>query len=105
MTKSTDQASQNDEIVSVATQTKKLQKTVPITPSSEYIPDSVWVNIRYGLGMMAFIVIPPLIPGASVRLLIMGYMSVIVGIYLAVGIMAAVRARHPTRNHKRGGRR
>ena len=105
MTKSTNRASQNDEIVSVATLTKKLQETVPITPFSEYIPDSVWVNIRYGLGMMAFIVIPSLILGASVNLLIMGYMSVIVGIYIAAGIMSVIQARHPTRNHTRGARR
>lgn len=94
MTKSTNTASQNDEIVSGATQTKKLQETVPITASYEYIPDSVCVNIRYGLGMVAFIVIPPLIPGASTKLLIMGYMLVITGIYIAAGIMSVIRARH-----------
>ena len=104
MTKSTNRAPQNDEIVSVTTLTKKLQETVPITPSSEYIPDSVWVNIRYGLGMMAFIAIPPLIPGATVKLLIMGYVSVINGIYIAAAIMSAIQARHPTRNHTRGAR-
>ena len=105
MTKSTNQASQNDEIVSLTTLTKKLQEISPITPTSECVPDSALVNIRYGLGMTAFIVIPPLIPGATINLLIMGYMSVINGIYIATGIMSVIQARHPTRNHARGARR
>ena len=63
--------------------------------------DSFMSNIKYGLGMLAFIAIPPLIPGVTTRIIIMGYMCVIVGIYLAAAIVAAIRARHPARRGKR----
>jgi hypothetical protein len=63
--------------------------------------DSFMPNIKYGVGMLAFIAIPPLIPGVTIRIIIMGYMCVIVGIYLAAAIMAAIRVRHPARRRKR----
>ena len=107
MTKSTNQQLYNDEVASVATQAQTIipQQAVPIAPRHEYTPDSVWVNIRYGLGMFAFIAIPPLLPGATVNSVIMGYMSVIFGIYFIIGIMTAVRIKYPTRNHTRGRQR
>ena len=64
-------------------------------------PDSLWSNLIYGLGMLAVIVIPPLIPGASVRLLIMGYMILIVSIYTLAVIVAAMRILRPTQASKR----
>lgn len=54
------------------------------------VPDSLWSNILYGLGMTAVIVIPPLIPSASVRLLIMGYMFLILSIYVAAALASAM---------------
>jgi hypothetical protein len=63
--------------------------------------DSFMSNIKYGVGMLAFIAIPPLIPGVTTRIIIMGYMCMIVGIYLAAAIVAAIRERHPVRRVKR----
>ena len=58
-------------------------------------------NIKYGVGMLAFMAIPPLIPGITTRIIIISFMCVIVGIYTAAGIMAAIRVRHPARQRKR----
>jgi len=63
--------------------------------------DSFMSNIKYGVGMLAFIAIPPLIPGVTTRIIIMGYMCLIVGIYLAAAIVAAIRERQPVRRVKR----
>jgi hypothetical protein len=63
--------------------------------------DSFMPNIKYGVGMLAFIAIPPLIPGVTMRIIIMGYMCVIVGFYLAAAIVAAIRVRHPAHRRKR----
>ncbi len=57
-------------------------------------------NIKYGLGMLAFMAIPPLIPGVTTRIIIIGFMGVIISIYTAAGVMAAIRVRHPTRRRK-----
>ena len=62
--------------------------------------DSPMSNIKYGVGMLAFIAIPPLIPGVTTRIIIIGYMFVIVSIYMAAAIMAAIRVRHPARRRK-----
>jgi hypothetical protein len=63
--------------------------------------DSPMSNIKYGVGMLAFIAIPPLIPGVTIRLIIIGYMCLIISIYMAAAIMAAIRIRHPTLWRKR----
>jgi len=62
--------------------------------------DSPMSNIKYGVGMLAFIAIPHLIPGVTTRIIIIGYMCVIVSIYMAAAIIAAIRVRHPTRRRK-----
>ena len=72
-------------------------------PVSNYTPDSLWSNLRYGLGMLAVILIPPLIPGASVPLLIMGYMGVIVTIYVLLAIARAIIIYRPTKWPKKKG--
>lgn len=74
-------------------------------PVSHYTPDSLWSNLKYGLGMLAVIAIPPLIPGASVRFLIMGYMFVIVSIYTVAAIVVAMRVLRPTKVARRGKNR
>lgn len=113
MKKSTNQIQQKEKIVSSASQPPsetRQQTTLASQPNSNsygkkpvsnYTPDSLWSNLRYGLGMLAVIVIPPLIPGASVRLLIMGYMVVIVSIYTVAAIVTAKRVLRPTKVSKR----
>ena len=63
--------------------------------------DSPMSNIKYGVGMLAFIAIPPLIPGVTIRILIIGYMCSIVSIYTVAAIVTAIRIRHPSRRRKR----
>ena len=80
----------------------------PISNSSQkeaisyYKKDSLWSNFRYGLSMLAILVIPPLIPDATVRSVIMGYMFVIVGIYTIIAMAAAIKTLRPTKTPKRG---
>lgn len=114
MYKSTSQIQQKENIVSGAAQqpSETRQQTTLASqansnsygkkPASHYTPDSLWSNLRYGLGMLAVIVIPPLIPGASVSLLIMGYMVMIVSIYTVAAIVTAMRVLRPTKTSKRG---
>ena len=63
--------------------------------------DSPMSNIKYGVGMLAFIAIPPLIPGVTIRTIIIGYMCLIVSIYTVAAIVTAIRIRHPTRRRTR----
>lgn len=117
MNKSTSQIQQKEENISGVAQSPsetRQQETLACQPYnnsyekqnvSNYTPDSLWTNFRYGLGMLLVIVIPPLIPGASVRLLIMGYMGVIVGIYTVAAIVTAMRVLRPTKAAKRGRNR
>ena len=93
------------------TQQKKISThdtTQPKSDSSrkdsiiDNMPGSLWSNLQYGLGMAAIIVIPPLIPGSSVRLLIMGYMFLIVSIYVVAAIASAMKTFGYTKTVKRG---
>jgi len=114
MYKTTSQIQQKETMISDTVQSipEAQQQTTPATqPNSDssgketisnYASGSLWSNLGYGLGMMAVIVFPPLIPGASVRLLIMGYMFVIVSIYTVAAIVAAMRALRPANASKRG---
>ena len=117
MNKATSQTQQKETVILDTTQSipeTRQQTTLATQPNtdssrkesiSNYTPDSLWSNLRYGLGMIAVIVIPPLIPGVSVRLLIMGYMFVIVSIYLVAAIVTAMRVLRPTKIAKRGKNR
>ena len=49
--------------------TKTQAETIDTLPKK----DSLWINVWYGLGMLAFIVVPTLIPGLTVRTIIIGY--------------------------------
>ena len=62
--------------------------------------NSFWPNIFYGMGMLAFIIIPPLLTGASIRVLITGYMASIVGIYGVATIVSAVKVWRPRTNSR-----
>ena len=50
--------------------------------------DSIWSNLRYGIAMLAIIVLPPLIPGVSLPMVIVGYMSVVIIAYSLTCIWA-----------------
>jgi len=65
-----------------------------------YIPGSPWSHLKFGLGTLAVIVIPPLIPGVTGSGLVMGYMSALVGVFTVVCLWGMVRSLSPP-----GGRR
>ena len=65
-----------------------------------YTPGSLWSNLKFGLGTLAVITIPPLIPGVTGRGLIMGYMGGLVAIFTVVCVWGMVRSMYP-----QGGRR
>ena len=78
------------------------QTTIPLTLSEykpvknklkvhEYKPDSIWSNIKYGTGMLAFMTIPPFIPGVTVRGLVFFYVGSALSIYILVYIMGIAR--------------
>ena len=52
---------------------------------------SIWSNIKYGLGMLAFIVIPPLLPGVTTRHLVIMYSGIALAVYLLAFVLALVR--------------
>lgn len=65
-----------------------------------YTPGSLWSHLKYGLGTLAVIVIPLLIPGATGPGLIMGYMGALVAVLAIVCVWGMVRSLQPP-----GGRR
>ena len=65
-----------------------------------HTPDSVWTNIKYLLGMLAALVIPPLIPGVTSRELIMGYVGIVLGIYFAAFIYKLLMTYRPVKTRK-----
>jgi hypothetical protein len=65
-----------------------------------YPSGTLWSNLKYGLGTMSVLVIPPFIPGVSSRGLIMGYMGAVVAIFAIVciwGMIRSLRSPEPTR--------
>jgi hypothetical protein len=68
--------------------------------SSAHTPLLDWSNLKYGLFMILVIVIPPLIPGASVRSIIMGYMFTIVGFYAYLAIAVGMRRNKALKSYK-----
>jgi hypothetical protein len=60
----------------------------------EYKRGSWWSHLLYGLGTLAFLVVPSLLPGTTVAGLIKGYMGFLVvsyGIVCVWGILCALR--------------
>ena len=60
----------------------------------EYQPGSWWSRLLYGLGTLAFLVVPPLLPWTTVVGLIKGYMVFLVvsyGIVCVWGILRSLR--------------
>ena len=60
-----------------------------------YTPGSLWSHLKYGLGTLAVIVIPPLIPGVTGNGLIMGYMGALVAVLALVCVWGMVRSLRP----------
>ena len=60
-----------------------------------YTPGSLWSHLKYGLGTLVVIVIPPLIPGATGTGLIMGYMGALVAVLGMVCVLGMVRSLQP----------
>ena len=60
-----------------------------------YTPDSPWSNLKYGLGTLAVVVIPTLIPGVTGRGLIMGYMGALATVFTIICVWGMVRSLHP----------
>jgi len=60
-----------------------------------YTPDSLWSNLKYGLGALAVIVIPTLIPGVTGRGLIMGYMGALAAVFTIICVWGMVRSLRP----------
>lgn len=60
-----------------------------------YTPGSPWSHLKYGLGTLAAIVVPTLIPGATKNGLIMGYVGVLVGVVGIVCVWGMVRSLKP----------
>ena len=59
-----------------------------------YTPGSLWSHLKYGLGTLAVIMIPPLVPGVTGNGLVMGYMGALVavlGIVCAWGMVRSLR--------------
>lgn len=93
------QTQHNDEIILDAAQSNINDPEKEAV--SYHASDTPWLNIQYGLVMIAIMAIPPLIPGVTIQLLIMGYMFVIVLIYTMAAILTAMRVLRPTKISKR----
>jgi hypothetical protein len=65
-----------------------------------YAPASLWSNLAYGLGTLAFLVIPPLIPGVTTSGLIMGYVGALVIVYTVICVWGMVRSLYPPRGRR-----
>jgi len=57
----------------------------------EYTPGKLWSHLLYGLGTLAILVIPPMVPGVTGRGLIMGYMGMLVVLYGIICVWGIVR--------------
>ncbi len=57
-----------------------------------YTPASFVSHVKFGLGTLAVLVVPPLIPGVTGRGLIMGYIGALVAVYSVVCIWGVVRS-------------
>jgi hypothetical protein len=62
-----------------------------------YAPASLWSNLMYGLGTLAVLVIPPLIPGVTTPGLIMGYIAALVIVFTVVCVWGMVRSLYSRR--------
>lgn len=73
----------------------------------EYQTGSWWSHLLFGLGMLAFMAVPPLIPGMTANALIKGYigfLAVCYGVICVWGIMRSFSQQHggSAVSHRRG---
>ena len=68
----------------------KLEASDALT-TIDYKPSSRWTNVWYGIGMLAFILIPVFIPGMTVKVTAIVLYGLITGVYIAAGLFSAVK--------------
>ena len=69
--------------------------------TTDYKAASYWSNVLYGIGMLAFILIPVVIPGMTAKVTAIGLYSIILSIYVIALFDNIIRTRKPGRNRKR----
>lgn len=69
-----------------------------------YTPASIMSHLKFGLGTLAVLVIPPLIPGVTDRGLIMGYTGTLAAVYTIVCVWGAVRSMRSSAAQENGRR-
>jgi len=82
------------------THTKSQARDSQEVPS--YKPASYWSNIMYGVGMLAFIMIPVVTSGMTVKSTVIGIYSLILGTYIVAILFYLIRMRKSNRQHRTG---
>ena len=85
--------------------TSNTQTKVQVSNSQEtasYKPASYWSNIMYGVSMLAFIMIPVVTPGMTVKNSVIGMYSLILGTYIAAILFYLIRTRKSNRQLRTG---
>ena len=80
------------------------QKKLPASDSlttTDYKTDSYWSNVLYGIGMLAFILIPVVVPGMTAKVTAFGLYSIIISSYVIALLYNVIRTKQPTRYRKR----
>jgi hypothetical protein len=85
---------------SISENQTKLEASDSLT-TTNYKPDSYWSNVMYGIGMLAFIMIPEAIPGLTVEVTAIGLYSLIIGTYVAALLFHLIKIKKPPRHRKR----
>ena len=66
---------------------------------------SLWTNLWYGLGMLAFSLIPVLIPGMTIQITVLGLYALIIGIYVIAAVSFIIRNQKSTRHRRSRSRK
>lgn len=82
-------------------ESKKIKTYDDSLTSTNYKPDSYWSNVLYGIGMLAFILIPVVIPGMTVKVTAIGLYSIIISTYVIALFYNVIRTKSSTRYRKR----
>ena len=90
--------------LAVDTNTSDQQDSEPVRRSrrtTTYQPDSYWSNVKYGIGMLAFILIP-VVTGMSVKVTVIGLYALIIGFCIMLAVFYFLRSRKSTSHRRRG---
>jgi len=70
------------------------EKFIPNSEANKVgaLSSSIWSNILYGIGMLAYLMIPPMIPGVTAFDLIVFNIGLVVFIYFVAFIVQGVKA-------------